>query len=84
MQHRADGCNINAMDINDYLALTGISPAEAAAQLGCERSTVGRWCSGETVPNRYYWQRIQAWSRGAVTKDVAPAGKRTTSEPGPA
>ena len=61
------------MNLNDYLALTRITQVQAAEQLGCGRSLIHKWCSGRVTPGRYWWSRIQAWSRGAITTDVPKA-----------
>ena len=58
------------MDINQYRALLGISQEQAAAELECDPSLMSRWCNGKLDPGRYWWTRIQAWSRGAITANV--------------
>ena len=58
------------LNINEYRALHGTSQAQAADELGCSRPVMSRWCSGQKSPSRYWWERIQAWSRGAITEDV--------------
>ena len=58
------------MDIKEYLSLTKIKQSRAAEQLGCSRAQLSRWCAGITRPNRYWWARVTAWSRGAITADV--------------
>ena len=59
------------MNLNDYLTITGTNQITAAAQIGCSRSLMSRWCAGKVHPGRHWWARIQAWSRGAITADVA-------------
>ena len=49
-----------------------------AQQIGCKRSQMSRWCAGITRPNRYWWARVTAWSRGAITADVPKREKETT------
>ena len=66
------------MDLNEYLEITKTKQSRAAEQIGCKRSQMSRWCAGITRPNRYWWTRVTAWSRGAITADVPKREKETT------
>ena len=58
------------MNIREYLEITRTRQSRAAEQIGCSRAQISRWCAGITKPNRYWWARVTAWSRGAITADV--------------
>ncbi len=55
------------MKLKDYRKLMGLTRSKAAAQLGTTGATVYRWETGRMAPSVKSANRIQAWSRGAVT-----------------
>lgn len=60
-----DYMEANQLQLSKYLELRQITMAQAAKELGTNRSTVYRWCSG-TVPRSDEMTRIRDWSNGAV------------------
>lgn len=55
------------MKLSEWLEQHSMSESSFADKLGVHRSTVGRWCDGETIPRRDQFPRIVELTLGEVT-----------------
>ncbi len=55
------------MKLSEYLKKENKRPADLARDFGIVHCMVRRWCSGETIPNKEYMQKIFAYTGGEVT-----------------
>ncbi|MGE3064161.1 MAG: helix-turn-helix domain-containing protein [Hyphomicrobiaceae bacterium] len=70
------------MQLVDYLASKRITSAEFAEQVGVDRSTVGRWLSGESIPRRDAIIKIACETGGQVTANDFMGGASDLSMEG--
>ena len=57
------------MDLEGFLNIKGIRPADAAKELGVTYLKYWRWHSGSVIPKPKEMAKIKKWSNGAVTAD---------------
>lgn len=57
------------MILKDYLQRNNITVAQAAAELNVSRQHIYDLAGGDAYPSRKLAMRIEAWSRGELTKE---------------